>query len=258
MVNIFYIISGFTVGLLVGITGVGGGSLMSPLLILLFGISPTTAVGTDLWFAAITKSAGTIFHHKYGSIDRRIAILLALGSVPSAIVLLIYLNLSGDTFDRSFTTNMLGGVLIATSAAMVFREKVRGYMAGRPTSVSATPALRDAATILCGMLIGVMVTLTSVGAGAFGAVFLIALYPSLSARAIAGTDTAHAVPLTIIGGIGYLFLDEVDLPLLSCLLLGSLPGIAIGTWLCARMDDRYVRILITIVLFAAGTKLLFR
>lgn len=230
---------------------------MSPLLILMFGVAPTTAVGTDLWFAAITKSAGTIFHHKYGHIDRRIVVLLAIGSIPSSAFLLIYLYLSGDKNDSSFTTTLLGVILVATSVAMTFKERIIKIVGARNKSISIKSNIRDVATVVCGAIIGLMVTLTSVGAGAFGAVFLISLYPHLSARTIAGTDTAHAVPLTIIGGIGYLILGEVDIFLLGLLLMGSLPGISIGSWLCSRINDKYIRIFITFVLFFAGTKLLF-
>lgn len=258
MIDFAYIFSGFVVGILIGLTGVGGGSLMSPLLILLFGVAPATAIGTDLWFAAVTKLCGTALHHRYGSLDLRIAVLLGLGSIPAALAVLAYLSLAHLTFDPAFTTRILGGVLTATSIAMLFRARIqRAAMRGGERFARLT-YLRDGATVLCGGLVGTLVTLTSVGAGALGAVFLIALYPTLAARRIAGTDTAHAVPLTIIGGTGYLLLGNVDLGLLGRLLLGSIPGIALGTFACAHLDERLVRLLITLVLFVAGIKLLLR
>ncbi|QIB34909.1 sulfite exporter TauE/SafE family protein [Ancylobacter pratisalsi] len=258
MIDFAYIFSGFFVGILVGLTGVGGGSLMSPLLILLFGVAPTTAIGTDLWFAAVTKMFGSAFHHRYGSLNLRIAVLLGIGSIPSSVLVLLYLYVSHTTFDPSFTTNILGGVLLMTSVAMVFRERIQRAAIRGSERFAHLTTLRDGGTVLCGCVIGAMVTLTSVGAGALGAVFLIALYPTLAARQIAGTDTAHAVPLTIIAGTGYLILGNVDLALLGLLLLGSIPGIALGTLACSRLDERLVRILITLVLFVAGVKLLLR
>ncbi|MCS0500878.1 sulfite exporter TauE/SafE family protein [Ancylobacter mangrovi] len=258
MIDFTYILSGFLVGALVGLTGVGGGSLMSPMLILLFGVAPTTAIGTDLWFAAVTKIVGSTFHHRFGSLDLRIAMLLGLGSIPTSIIVIASLYHSQLAFDPAITTRILGAVLVATSIAMMFRERIRRAAARNSHRLDRLTLFRDAGTVLCGCLVGGLVTLTSVGAGALGAVFLIALYPGLAARQIAGTDTAHAVPLTIIGGIGYLFLGNVDLALLGLLLIGSIPGVAIGALACSRLDDRLVRVLITVVLLIAGIKLLLR
>ena len=252
-------LAGLLVGTIVGITGVGGGSLMSPILILLFGVAPATAVGTDLWFAAVTKTAGSIVHHRQESADVKIVGWLCLGSIPAAVLTLFFLLYGGGYQMKSgLIVTLLGTMLIATSVATLFRRQLVHAMvhtqdeAGARRFVRLQPALTAAA----GAVLGTMVTLTSVGAGALGATLLLMLYPlRLTARKLVGTDIMHAVPLTLVGGIGYLIAGSVDLELLAMLLVGSIPGIVIGSRLTAVLDERIVQRCLAMVLFLAGLKM---
>ncbi|HTG39449.1 sulfite exporter TauE/SafE family protein [Sphingomonas sp.] len=252
------ILAGLLVGIIVGITGVGGGSLMSPLLILVFGVAPATAIGTDLWFAAITKSVGGYIHHRHASVDMGVVRLLALGSVPAALMVGLWLWYSGNGHvDSSLLSVSLGIVLILTSISTLFRQRMAGYVQSIPIrSNPAFPAMKRIATVLAGALLGVMVTMTSVGAGALGATMLMMLYPRrLSLRRLVGTDIAHAVPIAFVGGVIHLLFGTVDLSLLGLLLLGSVPGIALGARLASTVPERIVQPVLAAVLLIAGLKL---
>lgn len=256
--DIGYIVSGFLVGLLVGVTGVGGGSLMTPLLVFLFNFQPAVAVGTDLLFASITKSGGVLVHHgNHKSVEWRIVGLLAAGSLPAAIVTLFVLNhymKIGKDITHTITF-ALGVALILTAMALFFRTYVQ--KAGK-SSEDHQPGrfhhLQAPATVLVGLVLGVLVTLSSVGAGALGTVALLFLYPRLSTIKVVGTDLAHAIPLTAIGGFGHWQMGNVDFTLLGSLLIGSLPGIWIGSHLSARIPENVLRPILASVLMLIGFK----
>ena len=251
-------LSGFAVGLLVGLTGVGGGSLMTPLLVLVFGFKPATAVGTDLLYAAITKSGGSWVHHRHDNIDWTITGRLALGSVPAAgltVLLLRQLGAQGHGA-AGLISAVLGVALLLTAASLIFRQRLLDHVKRRPASADfqkRAPAL----TILVGAILGVLVTISSVGAGALGVTALTFLYPQLATRRIVGSDIAHAVPLTLVAGLGHWWLGTVDVVLLVSLLIGSLPGIALGAHFAAKVPERALRGLLASVLLLVGGKLIF-
>lgn len=248
-------IAGLLVGLLVGLTGVGGGSLMTPLLVLLFGVSPSTAVGTDLLFAATTKIAGTLVHGVRATVDWVIVRRLATGSVPAALVTLAGLARFGHppTTANHTIVLALGVMLILTAFATLFQNfllqlsKRADHLPERQTLVP---------TVALGVVLGVAVTLSSVGAGAIGVTVLLLLYPALRVSGIVGTDIAHAVPLTLIAGFGHWAIGDVNPVLLLNLLIGSLPGVVIGSLLSTRSPDRVLRPLLAAVLLISGYKLL--
>ncbi len=255
-----YPVSGFVVGLIVGLTGVGGGSLMTPLLVLAFGVAPATAVGTDLLYAAITKAGGSVAHARHGTVQWRVVVLLALGSVPAAIATTLVLQQIGTSSDmlRQLLTSTLGVALLLTAGAILFRRKLQ-EIAQRQTRKRAGWRERhlNSVTIAVGLVLGVLVTISSVGAGAIGTVALVFLYPKWQTRQIVGTDIAHAVPLTLVAGLGHAAIGTVDYFLLASLLLGSLPGIWIGSQLSARLPERYVRTALATILLVVGGKFVY-
>ncbi|MEI6146315.1 MAG: sulfite exporter TauE/SafE family protein [Methylococcales bacterium] len=268
--NLAYTFSGFAVGLLVGVTGVGGGSLMTPLLVFLFGFKPAVAVGTDLLFAAITKTGGVWVHHgKHGSVDWKIVGWLALGSLPFAVATLLvlkYLMSVGQEITGTITFT-LGIALVLTACSLLVRSVLIKRAANAPVLDDQQTTLENAArfkrlqipvTILIGAVLGVLVTLSSVGAGALGTVALLFLYPKMSTLKIVGTDLAHAIPLTAVAGIGHLSLGNVDLVLLGSLLMGSLPGIWIGSHLSAKIPERFLRPILASILMLIGLKFILQ
>jgi len=255
--NPLYSLSGFFVGMLVGFTGVGGGALMTPLLVLLFGIHPATAVGTDLLYASITKSAGTLVHGLSDTVDWPITRRLAFGSVPATALTLIFLAyFSQQTGEGAgLITTVLGVALILTAIALVFRKRILDFFATRVGEFE--PGQAKALTIALGALLGVLVSLSSVGAGAIGVTVLLILYPRLPVAKIVGSDIAHAVPLTLIAGVGHWFLGSIDWALLGSLLVGSIPGITIGSYIGARVPDRVLRPILASTLAVVGGRLVF-
>ncbi len=256
-VNPLYAGSGLIVGLLVGLTGVGGGSLMTPLLVLLFGFHPGTAVGTDLLYASATKSVGTLVHSINRSVDWRVTGRLALGSIPATaltILVLYALHLQGDAASALIST-VLGFALLLSAATLLFRRRLFELAARR--SVEMSPRSTAVLTVLFGSMLGVLITLSSVGAGAIGVTVLILLYPRMPVAKIVGSDIAHAVPLTLIAGLGHLALGSVDLSLLGSLLVGSVPGIIVGSQLAVRISDQILRPILAGTLVLVGTKLVF-
>jgi uncharacterized protein len=255
-----YTLSGFLVGLIVGITGVGGGSLMTPLLVLLFGVSPATAVGTDLLYASLTKTLGGWVHGRRGTVDWKVVGLLSLGSLPAAVItiaLLKYLALDAKTL-RSLVTSVLSVALLLTASALLLKGRIR-QLAQRSdgTVYELHHRYLPAATIITGVIVGTLVTISSVGAGVLGTVALLFLYPRMQAVKVVGTDIVHAVPLTAVAGMGHLALGTVDLVLLGSLLLGSLPGIYIGSHLSARMPEGVLRPVLAAMLLLIGFKMVF-
>ncbi len=256
-----YSVAGFAVGFIVGLTGVGGGSLMTPLLVLMFGFKPAVAVGTDLLYAAVTKSGGIFVHQKKGNIDWYIVRLLCTGSVPASIMsllLLRYLEAVGISYDRIITL-VLAVALILTSLVLMFRGQMEAF--SQKENLDFVRALhrrlRTPMTITAGAFIGFFVTLSSVGAGALGAAILFFLYPRMRPITIVGTDIAHAVPITAIAGLGHAHLGTVDFSLLVNLLLGSLPGIYLGSHTGTRVPDRVMRPILAGMLLLIGVRLIF-
>jgi uncharacterized protein len=251
--NELAILSGFAIGAIVGMTGVGGGSLMTPLLIGVFKLPPGIAIGTDLWFAAITKTGGAIAHWRHGHVDGRITLALLAGSLPASIATTAWMHGTKLSWSSALTLS-LGIGLLLTALVVAFRghwqalgialEKLIGDKARLPLTVAS------------GVLLGVLVTLSSIGAGALGATLLILLHPRLSAHRLVGTDIAHAVPLTLVAGIGHATLGHVDWSLLGALLIGSLPGIWLGAQLTRAMPEKLMRALLASSLCAAGLKVM--
>jgi uncharacterized membrane protein YfcA len=255
-INPLYSISGFAVGLLVGMTGVGGGSLMTPLLILMFGIHPATAVGTDLLYASATKTGGTLVHGLTRTIDWRVVGRLAAGSVPAtALTLLALSRIDMDgAMAHQLITWVLSGALFATATALMFRAAILGFYARR-FGVVDLPHVAGL-TVVVGAVLGVLVSISSVGAGAIGVTALVVLYPRLPTARIVGSDIAHAVPLTLVAGLGHWMLGSIDWGLFGSLLVGSLPGIFLGSYLSSRVPDRVLRFMLAGTLFVVGIKLL--
>jgi uncharacterized protein len=253
------LVAGFGVGVLVGLTGVGGGSLMTPILVLLFGVAPGAAVGTDLWFAAITKMAGGALHHTRGNVDWQVLRRLCLGSLPAALATILWLRSGGShQMNQGLILHALGVMLVLTAVAMIFKQQVHAF--GRSLRLGSAVTFKyvqPAFTVLAGAVLGVLVTLTSVGAGALGAVMLAYLYPlRMTPRRLVATDLVHAIPLTIVAGTGHLFMGNVDGGLLLQLLVGSIPGVLIGAHFSDRAPERVLRPLIALVLVLVGVKLL--
>lgn len=250
-----YILPGLAVGALVGATGVGGGSVMTPMLTSGFGIAPGIAVGTDLVFAALTKTAGTLTHRLQGSVDWRVTRLLCLGSLPAAALTILAMKGLGVHGKSAFLEVVLSLALTATAIAM---------LAGRRFSTAAarlgvtTPRSVAIGTIVCGALLGTLVSMTSVGAGALGATMLLALYPAMPAVRVAGTDITHAVPLAAVAGLGHIWLGTVNFELLSGLLLGSIPGIVLGSLLGKRLPEIVLRRALAITLLGVSANLLLK
>jgi hypothetical protein len=252
-------LSGLLVGLVVGFTGVGGGSLMAPLLILVLGVAPVTAVGTDLWFASITKAVGGIIHRKQGNTNLKVVKWLCVGSIPFALLTILVLSkVQVHRADQSLVSEALGAVLVLTAAATFCRPAIHRLGSRmRANTTKSFKSLQLPLTIGAGAALGVLVTLTSVGAGALCASVLVFLYPlRLNLRQVVGTDIVHAVPLTLVAGVGHLWLGNVDSTLLLSLLCGSIPGIVIGSLLIHKLNDRVIQISLAGVLLFAGTRLL--
>ncbi|MDA9436692.1 sulfite exporter TauE/SafE family protein [Bradyrhizobium sp. CCBAU 51627] len=257
MIDPLYVASGFAVGLLVGMTGVGGGSLMTPLLILLFGVHPATAVGTDLLYAAATKTGGSIVHGWSRSVHWPAVLRLACGSIPaSALTLLVLwkLDLKSDT-ERNLVNVVLCFALLLTATSLIFRKSIMERYRRRLEQVDErTTAM---ATVITGIVLGVLVSISSVGAGAVGVTVLLLLYPRLPVATIVGSDIAHAVPLTLVAGIGHWALGDVDWSLMGVLLMGSLPGIIIGSYSATRVPEMVLRLTLASVLMLVAGKIMF-
>ncbi len=255
--NPLYAASGFLVGALVGLTGVGGGALMTPLLVLLFHFHPSTAVGTDLLYASATKSVGATVHGANKTVDWRITGRMALGSVPATVatVILLYaLHLQGDAASR-LISSVLGATLLLTSVTLIFRRHIFEFAARH--AMEPGPRATAVLTVALGAVLGALITLSSVGAGAIGVTVLIFLYPRMPVARIVGSDIAHAVPLTLIAGMGHWLMGSVDLALLASLLVGSIPGIIIASSMTARIPERLLRPILATTLLLVGAKLAF-
>jgi uncharacterized membrane protein YfcA len=255
IINPLYATSGFAVGLLVGMTGVGGGSLMTPLLILLFGIHPATAVGTDLLYAAATKTGGSLVHGLARNIQWRIVARLACGSIPASIITMTalwWLKLDSE-MTRSLINLVLSFSLCLTAVALIFRRRISDRYRRRFDGLGEEKTAL--ATVLVGAGLGVLVSLSSVGAGAVGVMALLLFYPGLPMAAIVGSDIAHAVPLTLVAGTGHWLVGSIDWQLLGSLITGSLPGIFIGSYFAIRVPERALRLVLAATLILVAGKL---
>ena len=252
-----YAIAGFAVGMLVGMTGVGGGSLMTPVLILLFGMPPAVAVGTDLLHAAVTKTAGSLVNGFNQIIDWRVVRRLATGSIPMTIVTMSVLSALdiNSAAARELINAVLTFALIVTAVTLLFRDRIVRLSAGRLYVL--TPRQAAVLTVIVGGVLGTIVSISSVGAGAIGVICLVLLYPKLPTARIVGSDIAHAVPLTLVAGIGHWFLGSVDLQVVMFLVLGSVPGILVGSYAALRIPEFALRIVLAAALLVVATKLSF-
>lgn len=254
------VLAGLAVGFLVGVTGIGGGALMTPLLILLFGYAPVTAVGTDLLYATITKAVGMVVHGRQRTVDWMVVRRLASGSLPAAGALLMWLSQAdGGRQPRTGGLIILISMVLLMTAAGLLAKPVL-HRLGRHYRIDypwAFKAAQPCLTVFAGVVIGILVTATSIGAGALGSVALLYLYPlRLSPAKVVGTDLAHAIPLALVAGLGHLGLGNVDLVLLGKLLLGSIPGVLAGSWVCGKLPDRWVRYGMAVALLFVSVKLL--
>ena len=252
------VIAGLGAGLLVGLTGVGGGSLMTPMLLLFFGVAPITAVGTDLWFAAITKLVAMRTYHTHELIDWRVVKRLWWGSIPACAITLLWMH--GQAFQSEYVELLkliITGAVMLTAISMLFQKHLHAIgRKWRITKEREFKAIQGPLTILAGVILGLLVTLTSVGAGTLGAVMLVYLYPlRLTPPRLIATDIVHAIPLTLLAGLGHLLMGNIDFLLLFNLLLGSIPGILMGSKLSTRLPVSLLRGLLAVVLFSVGYQL---
>jgi uncharacterized membrane protein YfcA len=259
MTELYYSLAGALVGFLVGMTGVGGGSLMAPILVLGFGFAPALAIGTDLWFATLTKCVGGVVHRRFGSPDWTVIGRLALGSVPAAILTLGYLGfMEGGKLSSDLLMKLLGAMLVMTAIIVPIKHiihapvaRIRGMLGSNLRRVQWT------LTVLAGAVVGCLVTLTSIGAGALVAAVLMLLYPlRLNAKSLVGTDIVHAVPLALIAAIGHSWLGNVDWGLLGLLLIGSVPGVIAGSLAAGKVSETWVRLALAAMLAFSGIKML--
>jgi uncharacterized membrane protein YfcA len=253
-----FVVSGFAVGLLVGMTGVGGGSLMTPLLTLLFGVSPAAAVGTDLAFASLTKGVGTFTHRLRGTVHWEIVRRLCIGALPAALLAslgLKYFGTLNQEIGQVIRYTIAGSVLL-TVLALLFKRKMVAWINAHPERQLQGRAL-VIATVVSGAVLGTLVTISSIGAGAIGATLLVLLYPRLSPAEVAGTDIAYAVPLTAIAAVGHWWLGSIDWTLLLTLLVGSVPGITLGSYAARAVPERLLRGLLAFTLVSVAAKLIF-
>jgi uncharacterized membrane protein YfcA len=256
--DLTYVVSGFAVGTLVGLTGVGGGSLMTPLLTLIFGFPPAVAVGTDLAFASITKSAGTFAHRFRGTVHWDIVKLLCLGALPAAIISTFGLKAFGalDKEIAIFIRYSIAASVLLTVVALLFKGRMQNWITSHPEKQLQGTQLK-VATVLAGITLGTLVTISSIGAGAIGATLLVLLYPRLSPAEIAGTDIAYAVPLTAIAAFGHWWLGSIDWVLLAMLLIGSVPGITLGSLAARSVPEKILRGVLATTLTAVAVKLFY-
>ena len=258
--NHIYPFVGACIGFIVGLTGIGGGALMTPILLLIFGVAPTTAVATDLWFAAITKFAAVLIHHREQQVEWSVVRKLWLGSLPAALITVIALG-SGAlvSFNSKSLTSLIGAVILITAISLpgvsLIKTKNSRFLSGNMQKINR---LLKPLTIFAGVMIGILVSLTSVGAGALGSVVLLYLYPGrLNPNKLVGTDIAHAIPLALVAGLGYLIVGKVDGHLLFLLLLGSTPGAMIGSFAATRFSHRKLRFFLMAILGISGLRLIF-
>lgn len=258
MIDTAYVLAGTLTGFVVGLTGVGGGALLTPILLIFFGVSPTTAIATDLWFAAITKLVGARVHHTNGNVDWQVAKRLWLGSLPMALLIVVIVSLGAQVAKVDWLTKAIGVVVLITAIGLLVAPKLVAYARGRRIAQPERfKAIQLASTVVSGSGVGLCVALTSVGAGALGSVMLLYLYPlRMTPHRLVATDIVHAIPLAVVAGLGYLFAGMVDWRMLVSLLAGSIPAVLLGSMLVGKIPGRGVQVALALVLLAAGVKVL--
>jgi uncharacterized membrane protein YfcA len=258
MIDTAYALAGALTGFVVGLTGVGGGALMTPILMIFFGVSPTTAIATDLYFAAITKLVGARVHQTNGNVDWQVAKRLWLGSLPMAFVIVVIVSLGAQVAKVDWLTKAIGIVVLITAIGLLAAPKLVAYAKGRRIGQPEQfKAIQPALTVISGGVLGLCVALTSVGAGALGSVMLLYLYPlRMTPHLLVATDIVHAIPLAVVAGLGYLFAGMVDWWMLASLLVGSIPTVLIGSMLAGKFSVRWIQVALALVLLAAGAKVL--
>lgn len=258
MIDVAYVAAGALTGFVVGLTGVGGGALMTPILLLIFSVPPAAAVATDLWFAALTKVVGGRVHHTAGHVDWQVVRRLWLGSLPVALAVVVLVSLGAAPGRVGWLTEAIGGVVVMTALVMLAAPRLfqaaRNRRLGDPVRFKA---LQPGLTVACGALLGLLVALTSVGAGALGSIMLLYLYPlRMHPHRLIATDIIHATPLAMVAGIGYLFAGLVDWWMLLSLLTGSVPAVIAGGLLSRKIGGRWLQVALAVVLLAVGLKTL--
>lgn len=258
MIEMSYVVAGALTGLLVGMTGVGGGALMTPVLVLFFGVHPSVAVATDLWFAAISKSVGALIHHRSGQVDWQVIRRLWLGSLPTAGLVVFWLSHGHSDLNVDWLNQAIGFVILLTAIGLIVAPRL--YAVAFRCRLSQPVGFKMAQPMLttfAGGVLGVFVTLTSVGAGALGSVMLLFLYPlRMKPHRLVATDIVHAIPLAVVGGLGYWFAGMVNTEILLSMLVGSVPAIALGSLIARGISGRFIQLFLALVLCAAGIKLL--
>ncbi|WP_428312230.1 sulfite exporter TauE/SafE family protein [Hydrocarboniphaga sp.] len=259
--DLAFSLAGLVVGLAVGATGVGGGSLMTPILILFYGISPSVAVGTDLIYASISKAFGVTLHSRNGSLDWKLVGWLSIGSVPAALLTLVFLHeqAPGKGLDQMIKLT-LSVAIVLTALFTVFQDRIMALIRRAPGRAGGTEDSRwqRPMTVVSGVAIGALVTISSVGAGVIGMMMLLLLYPKQSPIRLVGSDLAHAVLITAIAGAGHASLGSVDWPMLGALLIGAIPGIYIGTRIGFRLDPKALKKVISALLIFVGSTMLWK
>jgi hypothetical protein len=259
MIDIAYVTAGALTGFVVGLTGVGGGSLMTPILLLFFGVSPLTAIGTNLWFAVFTKLVGVHLHYRSGNVDWQVAKRLWLGSLPMALLIVVLISLGAQVAKLDWLTQAIGALILITAVGLLMAPKIMAFArARRINQPKLFVGLQPFLTVVSGGVLGLCVALTSVGAGTLGSLMLLYLYPlRMTPHRLVATDIVHAIPLAVVAGIGYLFAGLVDWVMLASLLTGSIPAVILGGLLANKIAGRWVQIALASVLFLAGVKVLF-
>ncbi len=258
MIDPAYALAGALTGFVVGLTGVGGGALMTPILLIFFGVSPTTAIATDLWFAAITKLFGARAHYTKGNIDWQVAKRMWVGSLPVALFIVVMVSFGAEVAKVDWLTKAIGIVVLITAIGLLVAPKLACYAKGRFIGQpERLMAIQPVLTVISGGVLGLSVALTSVGAGALGSVMLLYLYPlRMTPHRLVATDIVHAIPLAVVAGLGYLFAGMVDWWMLVSLLSGSVPTVLLGSWLAGKIPGRGIQIALGLVLVVAGIKVL--
>lgn len=258
MIDLSYAIAGGVTGFVIGLTGVGGGALMTPILLLVFGIAPSTAIATDLWFAALTKMVGARVHHTEGNVDWQVVKRLWMGSLPVALVTVILVSFGESVVRIDWLTSAIGSVVLITALGMLISPTLVAIARGRRIEQPQRfKALQPMLTVIAGATLGVCVALTSIGAGALGSVMLLYLYPlRMTPHRLVATDIVHAIPLAVVAGLGYFFAGKVDYWMLLSLLIGSVPSVYVGSMLAQKISGRWIQITLAIVLIAGGIKVL--
>jgi uncharacterized protein len=253
-VDPYIILGSAVVGLLVGLTGAGGGALMTPMLILLFGVQPSAAISSDLVAAVLMRPVGAAVHLRKGTVNLRLVGWMVLGSVPAAFAGAYLLHLLGGSAEQSHVEFALGAALLVGAAAMVLRYVLDRRAGNERRAAVAGITCRPLPTVCIGLVGGLIVGMTSVGSGSLMIVLLLFLYPTLSAGQLVGTDLTQAVPLTLAAALGALAFGHVEFAVTTSIVIGSVPAVLLGSLLSARAPDRYIRPVITFVIFASGLK----